>query len=251
MSKLFPPVLLLATLLLAQPVRAQSESLSHSTYLQQRGLVSETADLERWLRDELAVRRPQWSVAERHQNAAFFAFVLAVSGVTADALNEISASGVDAIHAITADTRPFSEQALLADLVVVGDVVRSETSTDSNDGYEISDIIEVRRVLKGEPSSSTIVLRRSEEPAERDVIPVVSEQYLLLLSRGMYEFAAARHEASSGTMSSTPPDSLYSVYRIYRMEDERLLWNDFDQESTLQAFEDIRGLDEMLRTSAQ
>lgn len=45
---------------------------------------------------------------------------------------------MDLLHAITADTGPFSEKSLLTDLVITGVVTDIETSLPANDGLDVS-----------------------------------------------------------------------------------------------------------------
>ena len=231
------------------PAAAQKEPLTHSAYLKATGMVEDAAELEQWLRDKLEAHHPGWTAERRHQNAAFFAFVLTVTGVTAEAAADLQNRGVDVIHGLTADRRPFIEQALLADLVVVGDVVRSEASSEPNDGFEMSDLVAVREVLKGNVSGRHVTIRRRVQGSAQDIAPAVGKQYLLLLSNGMYEFAAARHRAATDEPGDELGEAYYSIYRIYEMADGRLLWSDFDRERTARAFEEIQLLDQLLRAA--
>lgn len=237
---------LIAAIAAGSPAAAQDDPLTHSAYLEQTGMLQDAAELEQWLRDQLEAHLPEWTVERRQQNAAFFAFVLTVTGMTAEAADALQDQGVDVIHGLTADTRPFIEQALLADLVVVGDVVDSQTSLEPNDGLEMSEIVAIRRVLKGDIRGEQLIIRRRDRGNERDIAPVVGNRYLLLLNSGMYAFAAARHRAAAGHPAEESAEAHYSIYRIYEMDDGRLLWRNFDREQTAQAFEEIQLLDQML-----
>lgn len=244
-------IVCIVSLAASAPAAAQTEPLSHSAYLEATGMLKDAAELEQWLRDELEAQHPDWTAERRHQNAAFFAFVLTVTGVTAEAAAALQNQGVDVIHGLTADRRPFIEQALLADLVVVGDVIRSEASSEANDGFEMSDVVAVREVLKGDVGGRHVTIRRRVRGSARDIAPAVGKQYLLLLSNGMYEFAAARHRGATGEPRDERGSAHYSVYRIYEMADGRLLWSDFDREQTARAFEEIQLLDQLLRAASE
>lgn len=64
--------------------------------------------------------------------------ILLLSKVGSRDYYRLEEQGVDLLHAITADTGPFSEKSLLTDLVITGVVTDIETSLPANDGLDVS-----------------------------------------------------------------------------------------------------------------
>lgn len=221
---------------------------ARTAYLRATGQEAEAAALEAWLLDELATAEPALPVLNRKQMAAFFAFVMTLSGVTAEKAERLQAEGVDVLHAITADMRPLSEQVLLSDLVIVGDVVELAETPAPGDGQRTSIGVVVREVVKGTAPGDTVVVRQQSrlgESGSRDLQPEIGERYLLLLSNGMYRFFVA----SRGADEAVPEADLarhFSTYRWYRMEDDRLLWNGYDRRDTERALREVRRVDHLL-----
>lgn len=222
----------------------QDRSAARAAYLRSIDLEDQAANLEEWLLAGLAPVRPGWPSERLRAVSSYFAFVLALSGVTADDLSRLRSEEIDPIHAITADTRPFIEQAMFADLVVVGTVAGVERQKESNDGFDSSALIDVAWVLKGLAPSDTIAVRQHANLRERDIRPEIGETYLLLLSNGMYRFNAANER---GDIAARPDDDgRFLVYRIYRLVDGRLEWEGLSAAETELAFQEIRRLDHVL-----
>lgn len=242
----------IATLILLVPVpiaAGQDARIPRDEYFRLIGQYDDFAALQTLLNKRLAERRPDLDEARRIQMAEFFAFVMTACGLNAHELRVLEDEGIDVVRAITANTRPFGEQSLLSDLVVVGDVIEGEVRHDVNDGYDLSALVDVRWTLKGHAPSDTIVIRLRERSARsaRDIRPETGRTYLLLLSGGMYRYNAANHAArNDGWLPSEPYPALYSIYRIYPMVDDRLDWSGFTRDETQRALEDIRRVEHFL-----
>lgn len=236
-------------LFVALPAAAQDGNLPREAYLQRTGLYEQTTALERWLSDELAAREPGMTAERRTRTAAFFSFVMAVGGVTAENAPRLEAQGLDLVHAVTADARPFDEQALMADLVVFGEVVEAPEETVPEDGFSASVHLAVRQVLKGQAPGDTVVIRRRDGVPQRGEPLDVGRAYLLLLSGGMYDYYAASHRAREGLVEDPAYVPAYLVYRQYPVEDGRLVWT--GRRDTTAAFAQIRALDRMLTEASE
>ena len=231
---------------------AQERGEAQANYLRAVGLDQDGRELEQALLERLQFRVPLMLAARQQGLARFFAFVLTVSGLNAEKVEHLEAEGIDLIHAITADTRPLSEQALLADLVIVGDVTGITETLEPDDGFRSSIAVEVQTLLKGVAPSKTIFIRQrsrlsregTPERTSRDLHPEVGERYLFLLSNGMYRFFVASRDEEP--LPEAMQAQYFVIYRSYRMEEGQLLWNGFSRRDTEQAFEELRKLDQLL-----
>ena len=239
---------------LPRPATSQERGEVQADYLRAVGLDQNALALEQALLDRLRIRKP-FLLAEHQQGMArYFAFVLTVSGFNADMAEHLDTEGIDLIHAITADTRPFDEQALMAELVVVGDVIAFVETPEPNDGFRSSIVVDVETVLKGDAPADTLVIRqRSGPPADeapentsRDLHPEVGERYLFLLSNGMYRFFVATRGEAIDPLPEPVQAQHFVIYRSYQMDDGRLLWNGLSRRDTRRAFKQIRKLDQLL-----
>ena len=163
--------------------------------------------------------------------------------------------GVDLIHAVTADSRPLVEQSLMADLVVLAEVIEIAETPDDGDGFGRGITFEVLDTFKGVAFDETVVLRQGRRSGNRRAPRLdaeVGEQYLLLLSQSMYAFHAAVHagrEGGEAALASIPEAEWRrraSPYRWYRFEDGRVVWNNLDRRDTALQLEDVRWLDHMV-----
>lgn len=238
------------------PAHAQESGLSRSEYLGAVGLLDAATDIEMLLLNSLEAAAPDWPLEQRTQTSALFSYILTVNGLTADVLVTLSEEGLDVLHAITSDSRPLVEQALLTDLVIVGKVLREEEEEgDPPDGRATSTYVNVLRRLKGELPSDTIVIRQQHpvEARPRDIRPEKGRTYLLLLSNGIYRYGAARRAAEISEARWTPSDAWrglrhYSIYRIYPMDrDGRVDFAGYDLRQTEQSFQEIERLDRRLQ----
>lgn len=233
---------------------SQERGEAQAAYLQAVGLEQEAQELERVLLERLRIRKPFMLDAHQQGMARFFAFVMTVNGLDATKAQYLGSHGIDLVHAITADRRPLSEQALLADLVVVGEVVGLADSPEPDDGFRSSITVAVETVLKGSTPADTVFIRQRtrlandamHERAARDLYPELGERYVFLLSNGMYRFFVASH----GSLEQTPPEAVqaqhFSIYRSYRMDGSRLLWNRYSRRATKRAFKELQKLHDLL-----
>ena len=237
-----------------RPAASQERGEAQANYLHAVGLDQDALALEQILLEGLQTHKPFLLAAHQEGMARYFAFVMTVSGLNAGMAQHLEKKGIDLIHAITADTRPFNEQALMADLVVVGDVIAVVETPEPDDGFRSSIVVEAQTVLKGEAPSDTLFIRqrsglsgdKAPEDTSRDLHPEAGERYLFLLSNGMYRFFAASRDEAIAPMPETVQAQHFVIYRSYRMDDDRLLWNRFNRRDTKRAFKQIRKLDRLM-----
>lgn len=226
---------------------AHAQRLGRLDYLEAVGLAAEADTVRQYLLEGLTMRAPGWDASRRESTADHMAFVLAITGITYESILELQSNGVDVVHAVAADTRPFAEQSLLADLVVVGEVINAEVTDVPGDGYHASAYVRVLRHLKGAVPADTIVIRQRLPRRGRDIHPEVGHRYMLLLSRGMYRYGAANNEYQrTGSIQTAGASDYSSIYRIYRLHDGRIEWNALSADETASAFEEIRRVDDLL-----
>ena len=243
------PVLgaLAGLLLAAGPAHAQRDPIARAEYLRTRNLTEPATAVKRYVLEELRERQMGTSAGQRVRTANFFSFVLTVSGVTLDVIERLEDRDVDVIHAITAQSRPLVEQALLADLVAVGRITAVDTTTALADEHAYGLTVAVEKRLKGPVPSDTVLIRQKQRVSSRspDPRPEVGERFLFLASNGLYRYYAWKG-------GEAPADSVlrrrYSIYRRYRLQDGRLLWRDRTRPQTQRAFQRVRTLDRWLRS---
>lgn len=226
---------------LCRPAPAQPSPEARADYLDAAGLDDEAEAVEDYLLDGLE-ERGMGTARQRERTAGFFSFVLTVSGVTLDAIRRLEENGVDVVHAVTARSRPLMEQALLADLVVVGTVAAVDTNDARGDGHSYGLTVAVSETLKGTAPADTILIRQKRRTSAQspDPTPEVGETFLFLASNGMYRFYA--HSRGDG-LSESALARRYSIYRRYRLRDDQLLWKQYSRAQTEQALDRIRTLD--------
>lgn len=243
--------------MLPQVALSQERGEVQADYLRTVGLDQEALQLEAFLLEGLQIRKPFLDTARQKGIARYFAFVMTVSGLNAEKAERLEAEGVDFIHAITADTRPLSEQSLLADLVVVGDIIDVVETQEPGDGFRSSLVIEVQTLLQGETLTDTLFIRQrsglstdeADEQASRDLRPEIGERYLFLLSNGMYRFFVATQDDEPPPIPERLQARHFVIYRHYLMYKDRLLWNGFSRRDTRRAFKELRNLDQVLADS--
>lgn len=237
---------LAGTLVLSVPAHAQRDPAARADYLRTQNRTEQATAVKRYVLEELRKREMGSSAGQRVRTANFFSFVLTVSGVTLDVIERLEDRDVDVIHAITAQSRPLIEQALLADLVAVGRITAVDTTTALADEHAYGLTVAVETPLKGTVPADTLLIRQKERISTRspDPRPEVGERFLFLASNGLYRYYAWKG-------GEAPADSVlrrrYSIYRRYRLRDGRLLWRDQTRQQTQRAFQRVRTLDRWLR----
>lgn len=230
--------------------RAQRSPEARAEYLSSQGLADEAEAVESYLLKGLR-ERGMGTARQRKRTADFFAFVLAVSGVTLDTIERLEDKGIDPIHAVTARSRPLMEQSILADLVVVGTVVGVEENRNVPDDHRHTLRVVVTETLKGTASADTILIRqkRRVSPQSPDKKPEVGETFLFLASNGLYRYYLHRNT----DLDARPPEAevrrRYSIYRRYRLKDGRLLWEGRSEDETKRTFRSIRTLADWIESS--
>ena len=239
--------MLVAALLLSAPAQAQRDPAARAEYLRAQTLTEPATAVKEYLLEELRTRKMGTSAGQRVRTANFFSFVLTVSGVTREVIERLEDRDIDVIHAITAQSRPLVEQALLADLVAVGHITAVDTTTALADEHTYGLTVAVEERLKGPVPADTILIRQKQRVSTRspDPTPEVGERFLFLASNGLYRYYAWKG-------GDPPADAVlrrrYSIYRRYRFRNGRLLWRDRTRRQTRQAFRRVRTLDRWLRS---
>lgn len=229
---------------------AQRSSEARAEYLAAQDLEDEAEALDSYLLDGLR-EQGMGTGPQRKRTADFFSFVLAVSGVTLDTIDRLEEEGIDVIRAITGRSRPLMEQALLADLVVVGTVVGVDQNSEIPDTHNHTLEVVVSDTLKGSVPADTILIRQKQRvsPQSPDPKPEVGETFLFLTSNGLYRYYLHRGTSPDARPPETEMRRRYSIYRRYRIEEGRLLWKNRNPEETQRALNDIRRLAEWVRSS--
>lgn len=222
---------------------AQRRPEARAEYLSAQELDDEAEAIESFLLKGLR-DRGMGTPQQRKRTADFFSFVLAVSGITLDTIERLKRKGLDPIHAITARSRPLMEQALLVDLVVVGTVVDVEKNGRLPDDHQHTLRVVVSDTLKGVVPADTILIRQKQRvsPQSPDEKPEVGETFLFLTSNGLYRYYLHRNTDSDARPPEAEIRRRYSVYRRYRMQGGRLLWENRSQEETRRSLRSIRTL---------
>jgi len=209
---------------------AQTNRISHQDYLEAIGLGDDylvmSNILVRGLQLEVPGNTPEYYI----NNASFFSMILLLNNVKPRDYYLLEEQGVDMLHAITADTRPFSEQSLLADLVITGTVTDIKTSTPMNDGFDVSVKVLVQDILKGGVPGDTITIRQRnlDRISDSQTRPEKGRSYLFLLSSGVYGYQKANYQfANKGEAEAGVPDfgneNTFLIYRMYNKRGETIL----------------------------
>lgn len=229
---------------------AQRSPEARAEYLATQGLTEEAEAIEAMLREGLR-EQGMGTARRRARTADFFSFVLAVSGITLDTIERLEEEGIDLARATTGRSRPLMEQALLADLVVVGTVVGVDQNSGIPDTHNYTLTVGVSDTLKGSVPGDTILIRQKQRvsPQSPDPKPEVGETFLFLASNALYRYSLHRNTAPDARPPADEMRRRYSIYRRYRIEEGRLLWKSRSREETQQALDDIRRLAEWVRSS--
>lgn len=210
-------------------LEAQNNRISHQDYLEAIGLGDDYLVMSNILVRGLQLQEPGNTVEYYVNNASFFSMILLLSNVTPRDYYLLQEEGVDVLHAITADTRPFSEQSLLADLVLTGMVTEIETNTPANDGFDVSVKLLVDDVLKGGVPGDTITIRQRnlDRLSDSQTRPETGRSYLFLLSSGVYGYQKANYQfANTGEAEAGIPDfgneTTFVIYRMYNKNGNRI-----------------------------
>jgi hypothetical protein len=213
---------LLFVALSTEPSVAQADRISHQDYLEAIGMGDDYIVMSNILVRGLQLKEPGNTAEYYINNASFFSMILLLSKVKPRDYYRLEEKGVDVLNAITADTRPFSEQSLLADLVLTGRVTNIETNTPANDGFDVSVSILVDEVLKGDVPVDTITIRQRnlDRISDSQTRPENGRSYLFLLSSGVYGYQKANYQyARTGEAEAGIPDfgneDTFVIYRMY------------------------------------
>lgn len=239
---------------MCSPIQSSSQQLgiSYKDYLNAIGMGKDHIVLENILENELRNRLKNKEEAYYKDNAAFFSMVLLLSGIRPGYYYRLQQSGVDVIHAITADVRPFDEQCLLVDVVITGKVIRIVPESSDVDGYDITIYIEVSELLKGGVPGDTLKIRQRNvrQVTAKNVRPELNESYLLLLSSGMYGYHKANHQfRTKDKIVVSPPDlgheDTFVIYRIYPIQNGQIIQS---PQNKSEAFSAIRKVNRLINS---
>ncbi len=182
--------------------------LAESAVSRMRFGASQTPKLQSSLRDSLKV-----DMAQR----------LAVVGHTAATIRKLRLSGYDPVAASGAAMRGGStllQLAMLADTVVVGEVVSYHSNEPGVDGFGSSSYYKIIEIMKGSCQIGDRVAVRQLSGTRRDgtvlrvssdIMPNAGERYLLLLSSEMYKQTALETSMTPLPGSSIKSFVLYSM----------------------------------------
>jgi len=210
-------------------LHAQQIGIPHDDYLRAAGLDHEGAQVKQYILEGLKEQTPWMPDSYFENNASFFSMVLVLSGITPEIYRQLETEGVDMIHAITADSRPFSEQGLLSDVAVTGTVTAVNSDESFEDGFDVSVEIEVEKFLKGSTPEDRLIIRQRAERRNSDnsTRPEQGSTYLFLLSSGVYGYQTANYQfrETGEALVSAPQhgmENLFVIYRMYPVTDGRL-----------------------------
>ena len=232
-------------------VNAQNLQISHDDYLDAIGFEDEGIVMRSILNAGLRDRFPDQDAGFYQQRSSFFSMVLLVSGVMPFHIYALQENGIDIIHAITADVRPFSEQSLLADIAVIAEVINIETGKPDNDGFDVTVTIKTEQLLKGEAPSDTLYIRQRNlsRLSDSTTRPETGNSYLFLLSSGVYLYQSANYLfRETGEAEVRRPyigrENTFVIYRIYPFRNGLLQFSNHDFEA---AKRDLSMTDRILR----
>ncbi len=230
--------ILLTSLMIFCNATAQNMRIHYDDYLDAIGYGDEGIVMRSILNHGLMDRFPGESDDFYSHRSSFFAMILLVNGVLPYHIYQLEEEGIDLIHAITSDVRPFTEQSLFADAGVLAEVINVETGRPENDGFDVTVTIKTEQFLKGSAPSDTLYLRqrnlsRLSDSATR---PEAGNRYLFLLSSGMYQYQSANYQfAESGEAEVRKPqtglEDTFVIYRMYPFRNGRLQFSHQDFET--------------------
>jgi len=228
---------------------AQQGQISHEDYARAIGMEENYLVMGNILLQGLRREVPGNTDQYYHDNASFFSLILLLSDVEPADYYTLDQNGIDLIHAITASDRPFTEQSLLADVVVEGTVTNVLSGDDRGDGFDISVEVAVDEIYKGNLPSDRLTIRQRE--ASRlpgsDTRPLEGESYLFFLSSGVYGYQKANHQfRTEGQADVTPPDfgseQIFVIYRLYLLGDGTILTSGQTTETVKQQLQAVHQL---------
>lgn len=231
-SAILVSVFIMTFLMSGLPHKALSQriGIAHQDYMRAIGWEDDFIVMKNILKNELANRVKDRPPEYYNDNASFFSMVLLLSGVKPTHYYKLNESGVDVIHAITANVRSFDEQSLLSDVALIGMVTEVFPEKYEDDGFDITVKIDVSEVLKGEVPSDTIIIRQrnSSRLPNSDNRPDLNQSYLFLLSSGMYGYHKANYQMRDREeIVVSPPEfggeNVFVIYRLYPYRNGQLL----------------------------
>ncbi|TVP97646.1 MAG: hypothetical protein EA359_19345 [Balneolaceae bacterium] len=232
-------------------LKAQYLQIGHDEYLDAIGFEDEGIVMRSILNAGLKDRFPDQDVEFYNQRSSFFSMVLLLSGVMPFHIYPLEENGIDIIHAITADIRPFSEQSLLADIAVLAEVINIETGKPDDDGFDVTVTIKAEQFLKGNAPADTLYIRQRNlsRLSDSTTRPETGNTYLFLLSSGIYLYQSASYIfRETGEAEVRRPyigrENTFVIYRIYPFRNGRLQFSNQDFEA---AKRDLRMTDRILK----
>ncbi|NBC25679.1 MAG: hypothetical protein GVY08_02380 [Bacteroidetes bacterium] len=209
---------------------AQQGQISHKDYARAIGMEDHYLVMGNILMQGLRREVPGNSDRYYRDNASFFSLILLLSDVEPADYYSLDRNGIDLIHAISASDRPFTEQSLLADVVVEGTVTNVLSGDDRGDGFDVTVEVTADEIYKGDLPTGRLTIRQrdaSRLPGS-DTRPLEGESYLFFLSSGVYGYQKANHQfQTEGQADVTPPEfgseEMFVIYRLYLLGDGTIL----------------------------
>ena len=217
-------------IVLADVADGRQTQIPHDQYMEAINLKDDHFVMQNILLYGLQVNEPGRTVEYYQQNASFFSMILLLSGVTPRHYYLLDDAGIDIIHAITSDNRPFSEQSLLADLVVLGTVTDLNPDDSPNDGFAYTATIAIDKLLKGAAPSDTVYIRQRSSAVRTGSGSQlnVGGNYLFLLSSGVYGYQTAGYRLNRrGEVDAVAPalgdERTFVIYRLYPFQNGEII----------------------------
>ena len=205
-------------------------------------------------------RRGKGTRNYRREAADKWSRELTLNGVTASDLEKMRESGfdlavlVDALdngkqldkHGDDLAQQRTQTNALLHDLIIIGTIESAERTAEPDDGYVTTFEIRIDQKLKGNDPGSTVAVRQDAgrsrgkiTEVRRNPSVVEGRQYLLYLSKGMYDFKRTMHRVNEGeplrkSIQKSERVSRYSLEMASRMKDGILVGLDGARENAMQ-----------------
>ncbi len=231
---------------------AQDRNARRDQYIARLDLTEERQEVRDFLEEVLRA----YGEGNPESLAGLFSFVMVIHGIDGRLLNRLYSGGIDIVHAMTSNARPFMEQGLFSDPVIRGEVIALHNETETDEVYQSTITIRVLEHFKGTVPPDTVYLRQRGRFGEgdmgpREFEPKVGDQYLLLLSRPMYDFFWTMRRSRSAAEAESDdirpaPGGFYAIYRFYRLDDGRVIMGDGSSYGTEKVFQELRWLEELI-----
>jgi hypothetical protein len=189
-------------------------------FLKNRGLLQNADDLKEILKK---THVPPQFAEHWMENLDYNAYLLARDGITSAKVQKLKERGIDVIKTKSGWERPsLAELAVLAELVIIGEVKDVVYTLEPDDGFHSSTIISVKEVLVGTAPANELTIRQMSGQISNDRILLVStdlrakkgEVYLFFLSNTGYRFHLEL-PGKGGKVRSDLPENVKASYFVH------------------------------------